>query len=74
MQIITKRISTLWHTVFFKALLCTLCTFMCVSIAYSNTIHIHGCFQDGHFENTYYSDFIANLAKVKYAGNVKHLC
>ncbi|XP_035245000.1 carbonic anhydrase 6 [Anguilla anguilla] len=25
-------------------------------------------YEDGHFENTYYSDFIANLAKVKYAG------
>ncbi|KAI7794110.1 carbonic anhydrase 6 [Triplophysa rosa] len=24
-------------------------------------------YEDGHFENTYYSDFIANLAKVKYA-------
>lgn len=24
--------------------------------------------QDGHFENTYYSDFIANLGKIKYAG------
>ena len=27
------------------------------------------CFyQDGHFENTYYSDFISNLARIKYAG------
>ncbi|XP_061076934.1 carbonic anhydrase 6 isoform X1 [Conger conger] len=25
-------------------------------------------YEDGHFENTYYSDFISNLAKVKYAG------
>ncbi|KAG7521127.1 hypothetical protein JOB18_043122 [Solea senegalensis] len=25
-------------------------------------------FQDGHFENTYYSDFISNLDKIKYAG------
>ncbi|KAM9506620.1 carbonic anhydrase 6-like [Salvelinus alpinus] len=25
-------------------------------------------FEDGHFENTYYSDFINNLEKVKYAG------
>lgn len=25
-------------------------------------------FQDGHFENTYYSDFINNLEKIKYAG------
>ncbi|XP_051518962.1 carbonic anhydrase 6 isoform X1 [Myxocyprinus asiaticus] len=25
-------------------------------------------YEDGHFENTYYSDFIGNLAKVKYAG------
>ncbi|XP_062872097.1 carbonic anhydrase 6 [Trichomycterus rosablanca] len=25
-------------------------------------------YEDGHFENTYYSDFINNLAKVKYAG------
>lgn len=25
-------------------------------------------YEDGHFENTYYSDFLANLAKVKYAG------
>lgn len=24
--------------------------------------------QDGHFENTYYSDFIANLGRIKYAG------
>uniref|UniRef100_A0AAZ3NR84 Carbonic anhydrase 6 n=1 Tax=Oncorhynchus tshawytscha TaxID=74940 RepID=A0AAZ3NR84_ONCTS len=24
--------------------------------------------EDGHFENTYYSDFISNLGKVKYAG------
>uniref|UniRef100_A0AAX7SQ81 Uncharacterized protein n=1 Tax=Astatotilapia calliptera TaxID=8154 RepID=A0AAX7SQ81_ASTCA len=24
-------------------------------------------FQDGHFENTYYSDFIANLKKIRYA-------
>lgn len=27
-------------------------------------------FQDGHFENTYYSDFIANLKKIKYAGEL----
>lgn len=26
--------------------------------------------QDGHFENTYYSDFINNLAEVKYAGTL----
>uniref|UniRef100_A0A8K9XBA6 Carbonic anhydrase 6 n=2 Tax=Oncorhynchus mykiss TaxID=8022 RepID=A0A8K9XBA6_ONCMY len=25
-------------------------------------------YEDGHFENTYYSDFISNLGKVKYAG------
>ncbi|XP_041701276.1 carbonic anhydrase 6 [Coregonus clupeaformis] len=25
-------------------------------------------YEDGHFENTYYSDFINNLGKVKYAG------
>ncbi|KAJ3586725.1 hypothetical protein NHX12_013119 [Muraenolepis orangiensis] len=25
-------------------------------------------YEDGHFENTYYSDFISNLARVKYAG------
>ncbi|XP_061115098.1 carbonic anhydrase 6-like [Conger conger] len=25
-------------------------------------------YEDGHFENTYYSDFISNLANVKYAG------
>ncbi|KAJ8391954.1 hypothetical protein AAFF_G00084250 [Aldrovandia affinis] len=25
-------------------------------------------YEDGHFENTYYSDFISNLAKVQYAG------
>ncbi|KAK9515970.1 hypothetical protein VZT92_026566 [Zoarces viviparus] len=25
-------------------------------------------YDDGHFENTYYSDFISNLAKIKYAG------
>ncbi|TSN03436.1 Carbonic anhydrase 6 [Bagarius yarrelli] len=25
-------------------------------------------YEDGHFENTYYSDFISNLEKVKYAG------
>ncbi|KAJ8371053.1 hypothetical protein SKAU_G00110810 [Synaphobranchus kaupii] len=25
-------------------------------------------YEDGHFENSYYSDFISNLAKVKYAG------
>ncbi|XP_066528376.1 carbonic anhydrase 6 isoform X2 [Hoplias malabaricus] len=25
-------------------------------------------YEDGHFENTYYSDFINNLAKVRYAG------
>ncbi|XP_077471766.1 carbonic anhydrase 6 isoform X1 [Stigmatopora argus] len=25
-------------------------------------------YEDGHFENTYYSDFISNLAKIKYAG------
>ncbi|XP_024149752.1 carbonic anhydrase 6 [Oryzias melastigma] len=25
-------------------------------------------YDDGHFENTYYSDFIANLEKIKYAG------
>ncbi|KPP63671.1 carbonic anhydrase 6-like [Scleropages formosus] len=25
-------------------------------------------YEDGHFENTYYSDFISNLAKVKFAG------
>ena len=29
------------------------------------------CFyQDGHFENTYYSDFISNLARIKYAGEL----
>lgn len=27
-------------------------------------------FQDGHFENTYYSDFISNLEKIKYAGEL----
>lgn len=25
-------------------------------------------FQDGHFENTYYSEFISNLVNIKYAG------
>ncbi|XP_035238434.1 carbonic anhydrase 6-like isoform X1 [Anguilla anguilla] len=30
-------------------------------------------YEDGHFENTYYSDFIANLAKVKYAGQSTNL-
>ncbi|XP_077371082.1 carbonic anhydrase 6 [Festucalex cinctus] len=25
-------------------------------------------YEDGHFENTYYSDFISNLAKIKYTG------
>ncbi|KAM4610668.1 carbonic anhydrase 6 isoform 2-T2 [Polymixia lowei] len=25
-------------------------------------------YEDGHFENTYYSDFISNLARIKYAG------
>ncbi|KAL3974348.1 hypothetical protein ACER0C_022974 [Sarotherodon galilaeus] len=33
-------------------------------------------YEDGHFENTYYSDFIANLEKIKYAGqsmNISHL-
>lgn len=25
-------------------------------------------YEDGHFENTYYSDFINNLSKIKYAG------
>uniref|UniRef100_A0A667WIQ6 Carbonic anhydrase 6 n=1 Tax=Myripristis murdjan TaxID=586833 RepID=A0A667WIQ6_9TELE len=25
-------------------------------------------YEDGHFENTYYSDFISNLDKIKYAG------
>uniref|UniRef100_A0A3Q3WRR8 Carbonic anhydrase 6 n=1 Tax=Mola mola TaxID=94237 RepID=A0A3Q3WRR8_MOLML len=25
-------------------------------------------YDDGHFENTYYSDFISNLVKIKYAG------
>uniref|UniRef100_H2TB96 Carbonic anhydrase 6 n=1 Tax=Takifugu rubripes TaxID=31033 RepID=H2TB96_TAKRU len=25
-------------------------------------------YDDGHFENTYYSDFISNLGKIKYAG------
>ncbi|XP_037129596.1 carbonic anhydrase 6 [Syngnathus acus] len=25
-------------------------------------------YEDGHFENTYYSDFISNLGKIKYAG------
>lgn len=28
--------------------------------------------QDGHFENTYYSDFISNLVKIKYAGGQQH--
>ena len=27
-------------------------------------------FQDGHFENTYYSDFISSLARIKYAGEL----
>ncbi|KAL2103612.1 hypothetical protein ACEWY4_000480 [Coilia grayii] len=30
-------------------------------------------YEDGHFENTYYSDFISNLAKVKYAGQSMNL-
>lgn len=30
-------------------------------------------FEDGHFENTYYSDFISNLEKVKYAGQSMNL-
>lgn len=29
-------------------------------------------YQDGHFENTYYSDFISNLARIKYAGESLH--
>lgn len=28
--------------------------------------------QDGHFENTYYSDFISNLGKIQYAGQLQH--
>ncbi|XP_030225559.1 carbonic anhydrase 6 [Gadus morhua] len=33
-------------------------------------------YEDGHFENTYYSDFISNLARIKYAGqamNISHI-
>ncbi|KAL1020640.1 hypothetical protein UPYG_G00002780 [Umbra pygmaea] len=30
-------------------------------------------YEDGHFENTYYSDFINNLAKVKYTGQSMNL-
>ena len=30
-------------------------------------------YQDGHFENTYYSDFISNLNKIKYAGEFRVL-
>ncbi|KAJ8017242.1 hypothetical protein DPEC_G00015770 [Dallia pectoralis] len=30
-------------------------------------------YEDGHFENTYYSDFINNLAKVKYAGQSRNI-
>ncbi|XP_076131787.1 carbonic anhydrase 6 [Alosa pseudoharengus] len=30
-------------------------------------------YEDGHFENTYYSDFISNLANVKYAGQSMNL-
>uniref|UniRef100_A0A8C2IBQ0 Carbonic anhydrase 6 n=1 Tax=Cyprinus carpio TaxID=7962 RepID=A0A8C2IBQ0_CYPCA len=29
--------------------------------------------EDGHFENTYYSDFIANLANIKYAGQAMNI-
>ncbi|XP_050953309.1 carbonic anhydrase 6 isoform X1 [Labeo rohita] len=30
-------------------------------------------YEDGHFENTYYSDFIANLANIKYAGQAMNI-
>ncbi|XP_076027351.1 carbonic anhydrase 6 [Genypterus blacodes] len=30
-------------------------------------------YDDGHFENTYYSDFISNLDKIKYAGQSMHI-
>ncbi|XP_040048685.1 carbonic anhydrase 6 isoform X2 [Gasterosteus aculeatus] len=30
-------------------------------------------YDDGHFENTYYSDFINNLEKIKYAGQSMHI-
>ncbi|KAL6119794.1 ca6 [Pungitius sinensis] len=30
-------------------------------------------YDDGHFENTYYSDFINNLDKIKYAGQSMHI-
>ncbi|XP_027026552.2 carbonic anhydrase 6 [Tachysurus fulvidraco] len=30
-------------------------------------------YEDGHFENTYYSDFINNLEKVKYAGQSMYI-
>ncbi|XP_071764880.1 carbonic anhydrase 6 [Centroberyx gerrardi] len=30
-------------------------------------------YEDGHFENTYYSDFISNLAKIKYAGQAMNI-
>ncbi|XP_067302371.1 carbonic anhydrase 6 isoform X2 [Pseudorasbora parva] len=30
-------------------------------------------YEDGHFENTYYSDFLANLANIKYAGQAMNI-
>ncbi|KAG1961726.1 carbonic anhydrase 6 isoform X1 [Pimephales promelas] len=30
-------------------------------------------YEDGHFENTYYSDFFANLANIKYAGQAMNI-
>ncbi|XP_041063004.1 carbonic anhydrase 6 [Carcharodon carcharias] len=30
-------------------------------------------YEDGHFENTYYSDFISSLSKIRYAGQVTEI-
>ncbi|XP_013875818.1 carbonic anhydrase 6 [Austrofundulus limnaeus] len=30
-------------------------------------------YEDGHFENTYYSDFISNLAKIQFAGQTMNI-
>ncbi|XP_005986136.1 carbonic anhydrase 6 [Latimeria chalumnae] len=30
-------------------------------------------YEDGHFENTYYTDFISHLAKIRFAGQYTHL-
>ena len=50
-----------WHA--FNIYKMSICVFECVVLAVCAFV-----LQDGHFENTYYSDFISNLAKVKYAG------